>query len=306
MISHLDIKSPRMNGRLLVTRSAGIERLVRLPFGAFRSDDDVTLSVDFDDDNKATRITAQASKDDVIEILPAYDEIDELKTKYGKLRLRIFEVVRDLDRYEALSVVSRSHYLQVPARGVVVACMLLDPRQQERIRSKSRRTDSWSPAWQEEPGRVIGCAVIDYLYHGSPKGRSAIIATVKQPHRNFNSMNRSEFVRALGLAWISRFAVDAPYRSIGIGTLLATHTRKVAGEKMYPRPRYLEVITTLPAKTASSLLQSHDQDFLTRAGFERNPSLRPSSRLTVRDDDGDGIKLVAAKKLYYHAPVLRK
>lgn len=150
---------------------------------------------------------------------------------------------------------------------------------------------------------MIGVGVADWLYHGIPNGRREIAEKFREDAvlHQWDQMTRAELVHGLGVAWGARFAVDAPYRSVGVGTLLADELATVVARHRVPRAKYIEVITTLPRDRAEQLLKTGSDDFLTRAGYARVDGMRPSSRqLSMNPETGDRDTLVRAQKLYYY------
>jgi GNAT superfamily N-acetyltransferase len=259
-----------------------------------------------------------------IHILPPYEVTASVGSDSNSLR--IWQVTSDLDRARAMQIILRSHYLIPPTRGLILGCRFIDAANQERVRQAaldSNHHDRWSAAWQEEPGEMIACAVLDTMYHGNPKGRLEIAQGLlrelpRQSARygrveelldgDWQEKDRSEVLKTLRVAYASRFAVDAPYRGMGIGTLLAQCLLDVGALYRSPQAEFVEVITTLPSQTADALLSQGDgeHDFLRRAGYKLVEESRPSRPLLQPEpSSGDKIIPVTARKLYYYGKTRR-
>lgn len=214
----------------------------------------------------------------------------------------------DMELLQAQEVVARSHYLHAPHRGIFIIARFENPEDQARLRELAAQPDSaqggnevldaWSSAWTDVPGRAVGVAVLDRLMHGNPLLRREIAvqvglqhwwdAVVAAPVKGL----RSRIVHRLGLAWCSRFAIDAPYRNLGLGAHLAEFAQTVAKALMRPEPRFLEVITTVPRPDharAESADAKRDSDFLKTAGYTLVGEMQRSKALLTMDPT-DGIR----------------
>ena len=127
---------------------------------------------------------------------------------------------------------------------------------------------------------------------------------------------RSDVVDTLGVMWLSRIAVDAPYRgrrSGGVGQALVAEARS-AVRRLPWDARAVEVIRTIDYDTkeerarADHLVKSAKdrdssaQDFLTSAGYALTPQPLRSSPIRPLDDTGNcTTNRRTTKKLYYYA-----
>ena len=220
--------------------------------------------------------------------------------------MNVWLVTSDLDRLKAQQVISRSHYLVAPQRGYILACGFSNVGVQNRIRAAARRQhrrspDPWSSAWTEDAGGIVACATLDTLTHGNPCLRAAFAVGEIGPR--WRTLHRGTLVERLRLAWASRFAVDAPYRGIGLGTLLAEQLKVIAARYRELPARYVEVITTHRQEAADALLadQAGKHDFLVNAGYVRVGALRRSAKLGVLNSCTGIRELRPARKLYYYA-----
>lgn len=126
---------------------------------------------------------------------------------------------------------------------------------------------------------------------------------------------RSDVVDALGVMWLSRIAVDAPYRGQqvgGVGGALVAEA-KSAVRRLPWDAHSIEVIRTLSYGTdqerarADELIQSAEdgddyaQDFLTSAGYSLVPNPLRSLPVRLLDDAGNYTPARSStKKLYYY------
>ena len=264
-------------------------------------------------------LAIREGQDDEIRILPPYER--RVTISSNSVEVQVWQVTSDVDRMQAMHIILRSHYLNAPARGLILGCRFVDLSDQEQVRDAARSGnyhDAWSPAWQEEPGGMVACAVLDTMFHGNPNGRRDIanyllrtLDSDSDRHRHitellegeWQSKERTEVLDSLRVAYASRFAVDAPYRHMGLGTLLAQCLLNVGAHYRSPQAEFVEVITTLPSKRVESLVkQKEDEhDFLRRAGYRLIKDVRPSRPLLqANPTTGDKIVPVSAKKLYYY------
>lgn len=250
----------------------------------------------------------------VIQILPAFKWNGAIYIKnIGRVKLEVWMIKSDLDRWRAMQIITRSHFLSFPASGLLLGCRFTDHTVQERIRELSKNEqndlilDSWSEAWQEKPGRMIACAVLGTLFHGNPKGRIRIAEDVRATdllQGTWHKKNRREVLEKLRVAWASRFAIDAPYRGRGIGQLLARKVVEVAALFRVPHAKFVEVMVTQPITKAKSLVESkrNHHDFLINAGYNIVLDPRPSKPLLIIDPEtGELMHPVTCKKMYYYA-----
>ncbi|GMV04421.1 MAG: hypothetical protein AMXMBFR53_07010 [Gemmatimonadota bacterium] len=283
----------------------GVVRPLLLPFGSIpRSLDGVRVKVADGPDGVSVSFR-ESHRSAGIQVLPTYRKTRAALAADRKVEMEFWVLREDRERARAYQVILRSHYLNVPQRGFFLGCRLVHAKDEQYIREKAgdARPDPWSPAWHEPTGRMIGVAVADWLYHGVPTGRRHLAERFgeKAVLDHWDDMSRSELVRDLRVTWGARFAVEAPYRSIGIGTLLAEELATAVAHHRLPQARYIEVITTLPSERAEHLVTTGSGDFLTRAGYFRVEDSRPSARqLRMNPTTGDRETLVTARKLYYY------
>lgn len=228
-------------------------------------------------------------------------------SRYGSFALQSAVVISDLDMIQATAVVSRSHYLPASMRGIVVACRFKHPDKQDKVRRSEAQNrlgrDAWSDAWTTRLGGVIGVAVLDNLYHGVPSARESFVREAakklgkKTPKGDMTTWPRSWFVQDLGIAWGSRFAVDAPYRGIGIGEVLARRLKDVARNLRLPQANYIEVITTQIREKDKAI--AWETGFLTKAGYRFAAEMKSRPIRVLDPDSGQRIAHSAAKGYYY-------
>jgi GNAT superfamily N-acetyltransferase len=300
------------NGRFLEFNSENIpiESPLILPFGSIYKEGEYELSWQNSQD-KPSRLIAKALSNggNTIQILPTYSSTEKITHEKleKELKLDFWVIERDLERIEAQGIILRSHYLDIPKHGLYLGCRFTDKNAQEDFLKKAifleDRLDKWSNAWTEKPGKMIGCAVLSTLLHGKPKGRKEVAERLQQADviRNWDTLTRSEIIDKLRIAWISRIAIDAPYRGFGLGTHLVKHLSHIAVKHRVPRASAIEVMRTVPSQDADSLIKGKS-DFLTRGGYtlfhEKSPS---QPLLTTDEENGDRVKpSVNAKKLYYY------
>jgi GNAT superfamily N-acetyltransferase len=245
-------------------------------------------------------------------VYPAYEVTEILQVPgVGSINLRLKAVERDAEQVCASHIILRTHYLEPPLRGIILGCYFDDKKQQEAIRKRARRVlpirEPWSEAWIEPPGRMIACAVLSTLWHGNPRGRIDIAKSEGKEDllisRQQDEGQRRRIVEGLGLAWAARFAVDAPYRGLGLGTVLARRVLEVAANHRVPPARYVEVMTTHPIAEARELLEEK-KGFLNKAGYSRFAEVLRSKPMLLGDSSaeqqGQKTHSVGAKKLYYY------
>jgi GNAT superfamily N-acetyltransferase len=303
------IKTPKLIGRLLFfdpIKGCSIASPLRLPFGSITRLDGHRLTLDVGDG--VTRLFALPEKKGlpVINILPPLRWREKLTVAgIGRVEFEGWQVISDVDRMHAMAIILRSHYLNIPSRGLILGCRFAKVQDQERVRrlfKRADRKDAWSTAWGQKAGGMVACAVLDSLYHGKPGGRKELAAREGFDHlvAHWDETSRADIVKTLRVAWASRFAVDAPYRKIGLGTLLAKKLLHVARFNRLPSADFLEVITTHAAKPGAH--QDPEHDFLVKAGYIRLAREWPSrAQLVIDKSTGDRHDYVRAKKFYYYA-----
>jgi len=244
------------------------------------------------------------SKNSSVKILPNYKDTVSLNIiGFGSVDLELWLVKEEIDKIRASEIILRSHYLSVPSRGLILGCRFLNLEQQKQLlyySSQTDKKDKWSPAWRDVSGSMIACAVLDTLFHGIPKGRHKLVEN-EGIKIDWNA-SRREIVEQIKIGWVSRVAVEAPYRNFGFGSLLTKYLRTVAKKYRVPSANYLEVITTLNTEKAKEKLNNTSRDFLKEAGYTRINELYNSSRTLQSNYKGEKM-LVPAKKLYYYSKV---
>lgn len=217
------------------------------------------------------------------------------------LDLRFQLAADDAMLISAREVLERSHPHRSPPSGIYLICTFADRAQQQDIFARKkkarRRDDPWSSAWRSDPTPVVGCVVLSRLFHGNPRGRAEIM---KDCGAWFEpSAKRSDVVNGLGLAWVSRIAVDAPYRGLNIGTYLLAEARQSAAGRLPWNPKYLEVIRTVLDRDAEDKEDSGG-DFITRAGYKR--AAEQARCAPIRPINADGRRSVHTEhctRFYY-------
>jgi GNAT superfamily N-acetyltransferase len=170
----------------------------------------------------------------------------------------------------------------LPASGIVVTARFTDPAAQTDVLESARSggQDLWSPAWKEGAGSVVGAITISRLFHGQPKGRSALEHEVGLYLPE--DTPRDMAVKELGVVWVSRVAVDAPYRDRGIGEELLRILRASIGATLPWQPRLIEVMQSVtPAK-----LRESDNGFFTMAGYHRYEHATYTAPARMIGEDG--------------------
>jgi len=223
------------------------------------------------------------------------------RSAVGKGRIPFeFALARnDVTLMEAKALLARSHPRGIPLQGLHLICRWANPHEQrDHFRNAKRHRkeeDPWSPAWGGGIGGVIGCVTIARLLHGSPKGRKELVE-VEKLSLDLEQLDRREAVTRLGVVWVSRIAVDAPYRGLGIGTALMKEARTTVAGLMHPDfPRYVEVIRTVGANDAQEAA-----DFICSAGYQRAEVTSRTRPIRQLDDSGQiSGSGVSARQRYY-------
>jgi len=277
----------------------------------------------------------EKSGEQKVRLYPPYAAIDVINhPDLGDIELSIFCINAEADRQILQSIIARMHYLSASARGLLLGCRFQSTDDQKNLLQAAQEKQTMvderyrSSAWTDPMGRVIGGATLDALTFGVPKGRDAFagdilgnpswredLARAEKERREEDreakegELTRSGLVKQLRLAWASRFALDAPYTGLGIGSLLAKHLKIVAAKYRIPYAERIEVIRTVERERAEELLDesSDSNDFLTMAGYE--PVLSMYSRPKWMLDPDTGLNLPPAKqadnpvyeKIYYLA-----
>ncbi len=305
-IMGIKLVNPILKGRLLIHSTDKINSPIVLPFGSVLS----INNWDFYATQNKGEIVGLKGKSKIdrteIDILPAYSKTETIESKkYGKIGLAIWEVMDDSDRYRAYNIIMRSHYMSTPLRGLILAIKFLEPEIQKSIINSpiTDRKDKWSPAWNEEVGSMVGCLVLDQLTYSNPKGRRNIAEDMKCNdllEGPWYKQKRNVVIDRLNVAWVSRIAIDAPYRNLGLGTILADQVTKVARIKRIPSAKYVEVFTTYSKEKANEIIADPNKAFLTKANFLLFNEVLPSKELLQPNEHGNRVILEPAKKLYFY------
>lgn len=304
MLAFEDARIRRRERRLVVGNGSETET-IRLPFGVGITPDDYH----FQKRNAKTgnwEVRAQLNGDERSErytiLKPGYEATDHIKDPDtgSKVLINLWVVYSDRDRLGSRQVIQRVHYLADNGRGLIVACKFSDPQEQLEIRKHARRrkgADLEDISWVLPLGGIVGCGVIDTLWHGNPiNGRALIAEKLGFKGDKWKSWSRSETVERMRVAWASRFAVDAPYQGLGLGTAIARHLKKIARLYRAPTADFLEVITTV-VKDQDSVAS---RDFLTEAGYTRLAADMKSRTVMVMDKEtGYAVPKSAVKRYYY-------
>jgi hypothetical protein len=300
------------NARKGEVESAGS---IQLPFGAINKVGNLRFDLDGRDSEIRSLVVSRPPNGDHVILYPIPTFVRELSTAgFGRFKVNVFVITAHHERSQALQVIERCHYLEPPLRGMIVACKFIDQNTQREIRKKARATDfidPWSEAWHDKPGGIVGCAVLDTLYHGNPLGRREIpeisktdlrslLRTVGAEELIWSQISRVKLLERFRISWASRFAVDAPYRGLGLSTLMAELLLVIAQRNRYPPAKYVEVVTTVKKEDLSE--RGGPKDFLIRAGYTLTSQTRPSDPIYSYDaETGSRLTRSTAKKLYYYA-----
>jgi hypothetical protein len=283
------------------TKNSDDRERVRLPFGSgIRVDQFKFEKTGGSADEIRARLRKGGNADHFTILSPGYHARDFIThPKTGKrIPVKLWTVYSDRDRLSARQVIQRVHYLSDNGRGMFLACAFGDPQQQADIRkiAKRQHKNAEDLSWVLPCGGVIGCAVLDTLWHGNPiAGRTLIAEALGFKKGDWKNLPRNEIVTKFRLAWASRFAVDSPYQGLGIGAVLALYLKKVARFYHAPSADFIEVITTTPRGEAAT----GENDFLLKAGYKKLESKMKSGSLMVMDESGYRIPKPAVKNYYY-------
>lgn len=320
-----ELSSPRLKAQLLyyspVANGVGFDPPIPIPYGVGIRPSDVNrrnpedrrynFFIEARDGSYDRVIATRQGTDDsgALQLFPPAGWTAELQQPNEGIQIRFFILNSYVEWIAARQVILRSHYVSSPAHGMFLACAFVNGYDQERIRVERRNsehhTDPWSAAWHEPAGGIIGCAVLSKMYHGMPSGRLTLGQRLGHDPEVLRTKGRDAVVKELGLACATRFAVDAPYRRLGIGSLLAHGLKHVAQPFFDPTTRVIEVMRTLPAEEAERLAAGIPagtaDDFLSRAGYTVVPHTTPSIPIIDRDAaTAAPIQVLSARKLYYY------
>jgi hypothetical protein len=144
---------------------------------------------------------------------------------------------------------------------------------------------------------VVGAAIIKPgMTHGNPTGRRDLAEKCFLGLK-LEKLRRDQIVRQMGLALISRVAVEPQLHGYGIGRVLAKECRKRA-VSVVPGSQYVEVMTSQRLSDAQKYLKTENagRDFLQAAGFRLAPFYTKIAKHRRRDRRDCS--------LYYWAPAI--
>lgn len=281
------------------------KRKIRLPFGhGVRVGDYSFFSAKY---RNIERIVAapRGSRVTPTQLSPSFERTSVIAHPVtgSKVQLKFRVAVADLERFRARQVIEREHYLVATGRGMLLVCSFVDEEDHKSIRrwgieNLRKAHISVDPAVAHSQLRgIVGVAVLDALYHGNPKdGRAEFANAALGTSRWRDTWTRAEIVQKLRLAWASRFAVEAPYQGLGLGTLLARYLKIVARHYRAPAANFIEVITTEEKDAAFG-----SNNFLISAGYQQAPEPLKSGPLRVLNFESGDYENVRAVKKYYFA-----
>lgn len=222
------------------------------------------------------------------------------RMRRGGIALRFWLAADDAALIEARELLERSHPRRSPSNGVYLLCGVEDTSWQQQILNQGRidplRPDPWSTAWNQDASHVVGCVALSRLFHGQPRGRAEVAANAGVELSAMPS--RRAVVDSLGLVWMSRIAVDAPYRGLDIGTAMATEVRRIARRRLPWKSDRVEVIRTVPAADVDAIRRKGD--FFTRAGYRLADVAMPcAATRTLTSNGGWAPAPELYRQLYY-------
>ncbi|WP_156447206.1 hypothetical protein [Bradyrhizobium yuanmingense] len=200
-----------------------------------------------------------------------------------------FEVIPRQAVDELRRLIDRTHYQSGKTRGEFLGCYA------DKADLKRLAPDF---AFDESKERVaVGAAVLQQgCSYANPRGRRHLAAE-HFPKLKLDLLARNVIVQRMGLALISRVAVEPGLQGLGIGTNLALACRRQASI-LYPGTRFVEVMTSRTRHEWEQIKkqESSGGDFLRAAGFR----LAPFTTRAKNPKERGGRDRV----LYYWAPVL--
>jgi len=214
----------------------------------------------------------------------------ELKQSDPKAHIKVAwkdQSSSDVDAARAL--IDRVHYQDGKVEGEFIIGFA-DRREVQAIEPK------FVPKWTSGDLCLVGAVVLKRgMTHGNPKGRRDL-AEKRFPQLKLEKLSRDQIVRRMGLARISRVAVEPELQGYGIGRCLANECRKKAAS-LVPGSQYVEVMTSQRLQDAQRLLKAENSgsDFLQAAGFRLAPIF---TKIPKPRRDGRG------RRLYYWASVI--
>lgn len=228
------------------------------------------------------------------------------KTAKGGRSIEVTIPGRGADLFHAMALLRRSHPRGLPSSGVIITAKFTNPTVQLRVREAAKkrlnaaadktRFDPWSPAWDEPAGLVVGALCVSRLFHGNPKGRVELAHGIRAGLPE--GIGQGDAVKELAVVWVSRIAVDAPYRGSGVGTALLDLLRTSIGATLPWQPRAIEVMQSVPSADATKASK-----FFTDAQYEYVLST-PTARTRLIDATGrPQTEFTSLRSLYYWAKI---
>jgi GNAT superfamily N-acetyltransferase len=207
-------------------------------------------------------------------VLPLFSRTVRPKRR-GSPSIRIELAMTPADREVAGAIIKRGHYLGASRRGMILLARI------DKAPFVRHRWKAWWGALEpkvrcQSGGRlasivdqndgVVGALQIERFWHGDPDGRSEIRKWAglrpMTPKARSRPGHRRRVVQQLGLYWISRVAVEAPFRNLGVGSLLCDAAREVIADRILPAGKHVELIRQVPIAKFDEIRRGKS-DFLT-------------------------------------------
>lgn len=303
------LSNPRIKGDFLVCDNEDID-LLRIPKGCILSKSILNnYEIDvFNKDGRVNLIAKNIVSGKKVILIPEYHVVEKIKYKERDIDIAYRTVSDKSEISLGNSIVECNHYLKASSKGMMIIAEIISDDDHKFLVDKLYKQSSTSIFEQMlcKSSKIIGCAVIDRLTYGSPKGRLSIAKELGVERYlesglddSGNKLHRNDILNLLKVSWASRFAVLSMYQGIGIGVSLATHLGVVASEKMIPEANYIEVFTTHSKEKAKDILKSKSGSFLLRAKYNIHDELLLSKPF-YNNDEG---KFETHKKLYFYKKV---
>lgn len=281
------LSNPRISQGAVISRQGEQQIIEPLPYGMARYFGNRPAKQDWNFGRSDGHLLACRGK----QIVDLSTDAWERKHNSAAVKLNFWMAADDSTFMEARQLLERSHPRRSPPSGIYLLCSFSDAAEQNAVLAQERRNrnhqDPWSPVWRSKPGPVVGCLVFSRLFHGEPTGREEVMddASIDTSFRNVAT--RKDMVDRLGVAWISRIAVDAPYRNCGIGTAMLEEARQISQERLPWPTSYLEVIRTVTKKNIDEISMSDTtDDFITLAGYRRASHISRGRPERLLNEDG--------------------
>lgn len=206
-------------------------------------------------------------------VLPAFSR--EVTGKNSAAGFRIEVAITDWQRSMARALVARTHYLTPRSGGFILIACFPEQRAAKRLRAEwwtkqspkvRMRLGANADLAAGGLGDVVGALHLERLMHGHPRGRQAIYEregkrAPRPPRVGESEGFRQKVIRDLGLYWISRVAIDAPFQRCGIGSALCDAAREIAAHWMLEPGGYVELIRRMPLSKFEEI-KAGESDFL--------------------------------------------